>query len=338
MYNKFFTWLSLCSVFAAFAFSAAAQTPAPTAPSAGGSRLGDIRASRVVGTVTFTDIATGAVQPLANDQVIHQGTIVKTEADSSVVLLFSNGAAINLAHTSELNIEQFTQDPFAAPFQPATATEEPSVSVTSIKLNRGELVGNVKKLRTSAGSKFTVGTPVGAAGIRGTTFRIVYRPTGNGLAFNFSLMTIEGDVAMELATGTVNAPISVTDNQEVVINDVTVNPTTNEITVTTSTGQQVTVPAPTVTTANSTDIQVVMSAFQTIVDEVAAKVFSSPTQSTGNSSNTSNNNSSDTTNNQQNSQNNTNNEGNNSNRQSENLSNSSGSTSSSNRITNPPVP
>lgn len=59
------------------------------------------------------------------------------------------------------------------------------------------MVGNVKTLNHAAESMFSVSTPAGAAGIRGTTFRIVYRPTGNGQAFNYQLSTSEGVVIFE---------------------------------------------------------------------------------------------------------------------------------------------
>ncbi len=280
MHSKLLSWLALIGLFAIFAGEAVAQgvPPAPAGTAASTQQPGRIRASRVVGQVTVEDIATKATQALANDSEISQGSIVRTGENSSVVLLFSNGASINLAFSSELNIEQFTQDPFAGNYEPAKATEEPSVSTTSIKLTRGELVGNVKKLKTSAGSKFTVGTPVGAAGIRGTTFRIVYRPTGNGQAFNFVLTTIEGNVEIQLASGTVaSLPVSVTDNKEVVINEVVVNPTTNQITVTSSTGQTTVVNTPPAANdAPVTVVQQVQAAAQQIAQAVATAMFTPP--------------------------------------------------------------
>ena len=54
--------------------------------------------------------------------------------------------------------------------------QEPGTSVTKLNLTRGELVGRVVHLNVDKGSEFTVRTPVGAAGIRGTIFRIIFRP------------------------------------------------------------------------------------------------------------------------------------------------------------------
>ena len=85
----------------------------------------------------------------------------------------------------------------------------------------------MKSLRS--GSSFIVSTPAGAAGIRGTTFRVVFRPQGNGTAF-FTITTIEGDVGVTTTDGTVTTPISVTDQQEIEIL-VEVDDVTGEVTV-----------------------------------------------------------------------------------------------------------
>lgn len=250
MHTKLSSWLSLFALLALFTWDVAAQ--APTTPAAGPATAatstqmpGTIKIVRKVGKVTAYNKAARETQVLENGSEITQGNIVRTDVDSSVVLLFSSGASINLAFSSELDIETFTQVSFTETYEPAKAEVEPSVSTTNISLTRGELVGNVKKLRgagSAGGSKFTVGTPVGAAGIRGTTFKITYRPTGDG-RFTFSLTTVEGNVA--LAVGSVNAPpTAVMTNQEVVLNNVEVNAATNQVTATTSTGQTVAITAP----------------------------------------------------------------------------------------------
>ncbi len=283
MHTKLFSWLSLLGLLALLTLEAAAQNPAATPAVAGSSQVaGEIRATRVIGKVTYEDIATKVTKVVTENLVIAQGTIVRTEANSSVVLLFANGATVNLAYSSELNIEQFTLDPFAGNYEPAKATDEPSVSTTNLKLTHGELVGNVKKLKQGAnGSKFTVGTPVGAAGIRGTTFRIVYRPSGDGRSFNFTLTTVEGNVEVQIASGTgitPPAPVSVTDSKEVVINNVEVNTTTNQVVATTSTGQTVAVTtAPPPVNAAVTTVAQVTAVAQVLAQAVVAVVFVSPT-------------------------------------------------------------
>jgi hypothetical protein len=217
MHKKILTWLWMIGFAALLTAEAQAQTAAP----------GQIKAARVTGSVTATK--DGNTINVVNGTELTQGYVVNTDKNSSVVLVFSNGATMNLAQETSLAIDEFTQDPFADEISVAQLTAEPSASRTRLNLSRGELVGNVKKLNYDAGSSFEVQTPVGAAGIRGTTFRIIFRPDGTGKAF-FSLTTLEGNVV--LASGSVNLPTetSVPDNQEIeVVFDVTVDAETGAV-------------------------------------------------------------------------------------------------------------
>jgi hypothetical protein len=110
----------------------------------------------------------------------------------------------------------------------AALTSEPTVSRTNLRLEFGEMVGNVKTLNRAAGSTFSVSTPAGAAGIRGTTFRIVYRPTGDGQAFNFTLSTSEGVVQFDGLTLDGAVAVDVPLGQEIVL-VARFNPGTNSI-------------------------------------------------------------------------------------------------------------
>ena len=167
--------------------AARAQAPAGMPP-------GVVLVAKVEGRVEMT--LNGQVTALAVDAQIPQAAKVVTFENSSVVLVFSNGATTKLGAETELILEEFLQDPFGATIKVAELQEEPSASVTSLRLNRGELVGDVKKLKYGQGSSYTIKTPVGAAGIRGTTFRIVFRPSGTGQAF-FSLTTATGNVVFQ---------------------------------------------------------------------------------------------------------------------------------------------
>lgn len=197
------------------------------------------------------------------DLVNEQDMVLTLGAGSRVILVFSNGATINIAEESRVEIRQFTQDPFAEDYSFANSTEEPpSISTTRIHLTEGELVGNVKSLRN--GSSFEVSTPAGAAGIRGTTFRVVFRPRGDGTAF-FTVTTVEGDVAVTTTEGTVSTPISVTDSEEIEIL-VEVDDETGEVTV-------ISQPADIVVTTASTEVvasvtEAVQEAAQAVVDVV----------------------------------------------------------------------
>lgn len=191
---------------------------------------GYIRLARITGDVSIEDKSTGTRRSAAEVPQIEQGTIVRTAANSSVILVFSNGSTINLGADSVLDIEEFLQDPFGEELRPSEMTAEPTVSRTKLHLTQGELVGNVKTLRRSEGSSFIVQTPAGAAGIRGTTFRIVFRPDGTGRAF-FTLTTLEGEVGFATVTGSVEDPQAlVADSQEVVV-EIEVDDVTGEVTV-----------------------------------------------------------------------------------------------------------
>ena len=208
-------------VAAMFAVSAQAQ----------GRVVGRIVAAKVHGTVTAVNTADNSKHELKDNDAIAQHYVVTTAENSSVILVFSNGATVNLAADSTLSIDEYLQDPFSSSYAMATATEEPSTSITKLNLVRGELVGNVKHLHKDGpnGSSFSVNTPVGAAGIRGTTFRLVFRPDSSGKAF-FTLSTAEGVVIL---TGTTNQNVNVPTGQEVVVTvEVHVDTTTGAVTVT----------------------------------------------------------------------------------------------------------
>jgi FecR-like protein len=146
-----------------------------------------IKVARVTGEVFALDQASGLKSRLATSSLVTQGQSVLTSANSSAVLVFSNGAVVNVKADSVLEVDQFLQNPFGETFRIREALHEPSVSTTHLSLRKGEMVSQVKKLNRDAGSSFTVETPVGAAGIRGTAFRLAYRSQGNLARFVLSM-------------------------------------------------------------------------------------------------------------------------------------------------------
>jgi Uncharacterized protein conserved in bacteria len=216
--TKLISWLLLCGTLAFFAVSAQAQPNRSP---------GQIYVAKLTGQVTAIDLGTRQSRPLAEKESVTQNTQIVTGAGSSVILVFSNGASLNIGSDSSMDIEEFLQDPFQTGVAVATLEQEPTSSTTRVRLNRGELVGNVKKLNAQAGSSFTVQTPVGAAGIRGTTFRIVFRADESGRVF-FTLTTAEGVVLLQVPAAA-DVPVE-TGNEVVVSVDVTVDPTTGTVT------------------------------------------------------------------------------------------------------------
>ncbi len=122
--------------------------------------------TNIKGDVTYRVSANAPAQIGQNGVRLTEGTIVETGSGSSSVLLFSNGSTVTLSENTSINIDQFSQDPFNAEAESfANAVEEPSISRTKLRLNVGELVGEVKKL--NPGSSYEIDTPVG---IRGTHY------------------------------------------------------------------------------------------------------------------------------------------------------------------------
>lgn len=229
--TKLFFWLLFCGTALLFVTRASAQQ-------ASSARVaGHIVAAKVTGRVTATNLTDKTSRDLKNNDILFQNYVVATGAGASVILVFSNGATLNIGSESVLSIDEYLQDPLDKEVALADLKEEPSSSITKLNLSRGELVGNVKHLHEDKGSSFTVNTPVGAAGIRGTTFRIVFRPDSTGRVF-FTLSTAEGKVLLQgataMTTATATNAVSVDTGKEVVFNvEVKVDTTTNTVTVTT---------------------------------------------------------------------------------------------------------
>ncbi|HEU5079976.1 MAG TPA: FecR domain-containing protein [Opitutaceae bacterium] len=186
-----FCWFTLlCGV----AFVARAQSAAPAAPAAAASSPqahGSIKVARVTGEVFAVDKSSGLRSRVSQNSLVADNQVVETGHNASVVLVFSNGAVVNVKADSQLEISEFLQNPFADSFRVREATHEPSVSTTKLYLRKGEIISQVKKLNRDAGSSFTVETAVGAAGIRGTAFRISYLIGSNGVA-RYALSMAEG--------------------------------------------------------------------------------------------------------------------------------------------------
>ncbi len=200
MLNKILC-VAVLGIFAGLARAdAQATAPAP-------SRVkGQIIAARVQGHVTAVSKANLDGQVLHDgDQVSDESTVVTADG-ASVILVFSNGATVDLAGDSRLKINEFEQDPFTSDIKASEMKEEPGTSVTKLYLTRGELVGRVAHLNVDKGSEFTVRDPVGAAGIRGTFFKHVFHPGKNHKA-HISLETFEGLIEfIGLSSGPLEIP------------------------------------------------------------------------------------------------------------------------------------
>ena len=155
--------------------------------------------------------AAGVTTPVKAGDMISESDTVTTGKGASVILAFQNGSTVKLGADSRLAIDEFKIDPFAEQVKVSELKNEPSSSKTALNLAYGEMVGDVKKLNKS--SSYSIKTPVGAAGIRGTIYRIVFKPSADGKAF-FTITTAEGRVVM---TGVTDQEIPVDAGKEVVV-------------------------------------------------------------------------------------------------------------------------
>ncbi len=192
---------------------AGAQT-APAAPAAPSRIRGTIVAARILGHVEAVSNANGQSRVLHDGDKFSDQTTVVTAAGSSAILAFSNGATVDVAADTTLNIELFEQDPFSEDVKISELKKEPTTSSTRLNLTKGELVGKVVHLNIDRGSEFTVQTPVGAAGIRGTTFQITFNPSGPNGTSSFTITTSDGTVVF---TGTTVLPVNVPAGKQVVV-------------------------------------------------------------------------------------------------------------------------
>jgi hypothetical protein len=238
---------------------------------------GVIKAANVRGDVRKINLADQTESVLQNGDTLRQDHAIVTKgAAASAVLVFANGATVRVAGDSRLEIKEFLMDPLQADVASVAAlTNEPTTSRTQLRLEFGEMVGNVKTLNRAAGSTFSVGTPAGAAGIRGTTFRVVYRPTGDGQAFNYQLSTAEGVVLYEGIAQVGPAAANVPAGQEIMV-VVQVDTATNSIVV----GQPTTQPGGLSTEAASAlqtaTVEIVQTQQQTAFNKVELQPPAAP--------------------------------------------------------------
>jgi len=168
-------------------------------------------AIQVVGTVTVAHGKGAEPGPLASNAVLAAGDTVETAPASSVTLVLPNGSTVALKEKSRLAITLILQSPFAAPDLVVYdhTKPEPSTSSTSLELAFGELVAKVRKLLP--GSDFSVKTPAGQSGVKGTEFELAYAEDAAG-EVTYRLSTASGLVEFAPVEG---APVQAAANRQV---------------------------------------------------------------------------------------------------------------------------
>ena len=107
-------------------------------------------------------------------EILNIGAIVITGENSEAVILVTNGSLISIGENSRVVLDNLWQTQFTRTNQKINQlTTEPSQSRTSLQLDYGDMTVQVKKL--NRGSSFSIRSPVGVAGVRGTKFRLSSR-------------------------------------------------------------------------------------------------------------------------------------------------------------------
>ena len=129
---------------------------------------GAVRVLRTKGA-RISLLVNGANSDIKLGTMHKEGSVILTGSDSSVDLLFENGVVLQVQPNTEFSIDKFQLDPFNAEgLDYKNLTNEPTTSVTQMKLDAGMVIASSKKLKD--GSRFEIITPIGTCGIRGTRF------------------------------------------------------------------------------------------------------------------------------------------------------------------------
>ena len=103
--------------------------------------------------------------------ILPTGTQIKVGAESEAILLFTNGTITTIGANTQVSVRKFLQEGFAnSEKKVSDLNEEVSSSILLLDLQVGELVVDVRKLKKK--SNFEITSPLGVAGIRGTSFRL----------------------------------------------------------------------------------------------------------------------------------------------------------------------
>ena len=158
-----------------------------------------------VGSVQIIENPESSPQPAQKGQRIPAGAAIITGIDGRVDLALSNGAFFQIQENSRFVIGEFNQEAYEFVFSNSEAVRrrdvekfgedkaamvtmdasedawnkmplEPTVSAGKFSLDYGTMIGESKKLRP--GSSMEISTPIGTAGIRGTTWRLTIQSVG----------------------------------------------------------------------------------------------------------------------------------------------------------------
>lgn len=158
---------------------------------------GKIQTDVTIGEVYTLDAKAKPVKVIPG-QYYEQGSSFSTKADSTIQLVFSNGATLLLSPNTSVIVRTFKQVPINLPAQGKylEIDREPSPSVTEIILERGKVTGEVRKLNSQ--SSYTIRTGVGIVKIKGTIYTVAYTEDVAKGAGNIDTSCVKGSVDLTL--------------------------------------------------------------------------------------------------------------------------------------------
>jgi hypothetical protein len=140
----------------------------------GSDKSGEIRVIEAKGPPAAIIMADGSTPPVRVGDLVPLGSTLKTPADSTLKLLFANGAILILQPRSQLRLALFASKDSLQPQHTALPRPaEQSKSHTDLDLQSGAVLLDVPPLKKD--SKFQVTTPLGTAALRGTRFYVSVR-------------------------------------------------------------------------------------------------------------------------------------------------------------------
>jgi hypothetical protein len=175
---------------------------------------GVVEVGIVKGTSTLKD-PSGRSANLTKGLTFKEGHRIETAVNSTVELIFSNGATILVNPETQIEVKIFSQvaSPLIIAGKYKELSAEPSMSIVQIELYRGKIIGEARKLNPS--TQFTVKTPVGLTRVRGTVWTDEYTFDDKRQVGQQTTTVIKGEVEVNDLQGSLPAPI--TGGQEIVI-------------------------------------------------------------------------------------------------------------------------
>lgn len=179
-----------------------------------GLQKGIIEVGKTQGVPVAKD-ASGRKANLTQGQTFKEGTRIETQANTTVQLIFSNGATIVVTPETQIAIKVFTQvtSPLIVAGKYLELQAEPSPSIVQIELFRGKIIGEARKLNPS--TQFTVKTPVGLTRVRGTVWTDEYIFDEQKQSGQQTTTVVKGQVEVNDLKGSL--PIPIIKGQEVII-------------------------------------------------------------------------------------------------------------------------